>query len=147
MAVHSRRLTIDSHAPAEIVDITERVREVLLERSVRQGLVLVATRHTTAAIRIGEAEPGLYADLLEFLARLAPPGAGYRHDREPVDGRGNAHSHLAAFLLGASEGVPVVDGALALGTWQRILFVELDGPREGREVVVTVLGQGPGEVF
>lgn len=140
MPVHTHRFAIDTGAAQEIVDVTDRVREALGALPVQSGLAVVSTRHTTSGIRIGEAEAGLTRDLLDLLARLAPPGVGYRHDREPVDGRVNAHAHLAAFLLGASESIPVIDGALALGTWQRVFFVELDGPRRGREVLVTVVG-------
>lgn len=137
----SEVLRLDSSAPTQLVDITERVGQVVREAGVRNGIAQVMTLHTTAAVRLGEAEPGLFQDLADFLHRLAPVGAGYRHDRTPVDGRKNAHSHLAAFLLGASEGVAVRDGKLLLGTWQRIFFVELDGPRPAREVVVSVVGE------
>ncbi|MBI3270249.1 MAG: YjbQ family protein [Planctomycetes bacterium] len=133
--------TLDTSAPFEVVDVTDRVSASLARLGVRAGLASVMTRHTTAAIRLGEAETGLFQDFEAFLGRLAPPGQGYRHDSRPVDDRKNAHSHLAAFLLGASESFPLREGKPALGTWQRILFVELDGPRRGREVVVTVVGE------
>ena len=139
--IHQAGLNLDTRAPVEIVDVTERVRAAVRASGVRCGLAAVATLHTTSGIRIGEAEPGLFADLAEFLGGLAPAGRPYRHDRAPVDGRANAHAHLAAFLLGASESVPVRDGDLALGAWQRIFFVELDGPRHGRQVTVTVVGE------
>ncbi len=142
MIVRTRPIRLDTTGPMELVDLTDRIREFVRDSGLRNGLINALTRHTTSAIRIGEAEAGLFQDSLEFLARLAPPGNGYRHDREPVDGRRNAHAHLAALLLGASEAVPVVDGALQLGSWQRIFFVELDGPREDREVLLTALGEG-----
>ncbi|HNR58423.1 MAG TPA: secondary thiamine-phosphate synthase enzyme YjbQ, partial [Methanothrix sp.] len=90
--------------------------------------------HTTTGIIINEAESGLVADLLRRLASLAPPRNGYLHDR--IDD--NAHAHLQAVLLGNSRTIPVEEGCLALGTWQRVLFVELDGPRR-RSVLIKVL--------
>lgn len=141
MAVHAQTIVLDTNSALEIVDITGRVSALVKARALRRGLVQVTTRHTTSAIRIGESEPGLIEDLKSFLTAIAPPGSGYRHDRSPVDGRRNTHSHLASFLLGASEGIAFADGELQLGTWQRIFFVELDGPRPGREVIVTVVGE------
>ena len=134
-------LRIDTSAPTQLLDITERVGKVVRDTGIRNGIVQVMTLHTTAAIRLGESEPGLLQDIADFFNKLAPPEAGYRHDLTPVDDRKNAHGHIAAFLLGASEGMAVRDGRLLLGAWQKIFFVELDGPRCGREVVVTVVGK------
>lgn len=141
MPVHHHTLSLDSRTSTEILDITDAVRRTVQSCPVRHGLVQVITRHTTSGIRIGEAEHGLFQDLTEFFATLAPAGKGYRHDRTPVDGRCNAHSHLAAFLLGSSEGIALIDRELQLGAWQRIFFIELDGPRTGRQVMVTVVGE------
>jgi secondary thiamine-phosphate synthase enzyme len=99
-----------------------------------EGICLISTRHTTAGIIINENESGLKEDILDLLNKLVPAGAGYRHDR--IDN--NADSHLKAVLLGASEALPVSGGKLELGTWQRIFFAEMDGPRS-RTVNVTLL--------
>jgi len=117
-----------------VIDITRQVNEAVGESGVAEGICLVYTLHTTTGIVINEAETGLVADLLRRLMSLAPPGAGYLHDR--IDE--NAHAHLQAVLLGNSRTIPVEEGCLALGTWQRVLFVELDGPRR-RKVIVRVL--------
>ncbi|MCK4969475.1 MAG: secondary thiamine-phosphate synthase enzyme YjbQ, partial [Thermoplasmata archaeon] len=82
-----------------------------------------------------EREGRLMQDLLDWAARMAPDGAGYRHDGTD----GNAHAHLRGIMMGASVSVPVTEGRLALGTWQSVLFVELDGPRS-RRLNVQVLG-------
>ncbi len=127
-------LEIKTDEPVQVIDITRQVNEAVGESGVAEGICLVYTLHTTTGIVINEAETGLVADLLRRLMSLAPPGAGYLHDR--IDE--NAHAHLQAVLLGNSRTIPVEEGCLALGTWQRVLFVELDGPRR-RKVIVRVL--------
>ncbi|AMM53834.1 hypothetical protein TQ32_04570 [Pyrococcus kukulkanii] len=117
----------------EIIDITEKVREIVRKSGVEDGIVVVFTRHTTAGIIINENESGLISDLEKTLEKLIPKGTGYSHDR--IDN--NAHSHLRAIILGSSVVIPVENGRLALGTWQSVLFVELDGPRT-REIYVKV---------
>jgi secondary thiamine-phosphate synthase enzyme len=89
-------------------------------------MVIVYTKHTTTAITVNENESGLKEDMLNILERVIPTGAGYEHDR--IDN--NADAHLRAILIGNSITVPVSGGNLDLGTWQSILFVELDGPRK-----------------
>jgi secondary thiamine-phosphate synthase enzyme len=113
---------------------------------VRNGLVHVYSTHTTAAIRINENEELLLRDFERFLDRVAPAGNGaYEHDEierrvgVPPDEPVNGHSHCRHLLLASSETLPVVDGALALGRWQRIFLIELCSSRE-RDVVVQVLG-------
>ncbi|CAJ1433514.1 unnamed protein product, partial [Effrenium voratum] len=133
----------------------------------REGVVHLISRHTTTALSINEDESRLREDIIAFLERLAPSDQAYKHndlhlrpasdkDREAIDrnwmsqGKGsledfmaqeprNAHSHLLAMLLGQSETIPVVGGELALGQWQSILMIELDGPRT-RSVGVQVMG-------
>jgi secondary thiamine-phosphate synthase enzyme len=138
-------LSVPTCPGISVHDLTAQVRAVVAGSGVREGLVAVTSRHTTTAVTINEGEPRLLEDLQRFLERLAPPGAGYLHDdihlRDcPPDEPRNAHSHLLAMLLGSSEVVPVVEGAMALGTWQSLMLVELDGPRE-RSVSVLVLGE------
>lgn len=140
MSTALRTLSIQTHQPLEIVDITALVVEAVERLNVRDGLVTVLSRHTTAYIAINENEAALRADMLEFLARLAPPGAGYAHDHAPLDGRKNAHAHLVGLTCSASQSIPLADATLLLGTWQSILFLELDGPRPEREVTVHVTG-------
>lgn len=121
----------------QLVDITDDVREAVSESGVEEGIVHVFSRHTTAAVIVNEPESGLLRDVVNKLEELVPEGAGYEHDK--VDN--NADSHLRAILLGPSVTLPVAGGEPVLGTWQSILFVELDGPRT-RRVLVTVVGDG-----
>lgn len=142
-----RTLRVASRSPIELIDITEPVNDLVRQAQLWSGQVLLLSRHTTAAVRMQENEPLLLDDLRDFLARLAAPNAHYRHNDFRVrthhmhpDERPNGHSHCLQLLLGSSESVPVIQGELALGTWQRLFLVELDGPRPSREVLVQLTG-------
>jgi len=116
-----------------MVDLTVRVAEVVAAADVDEGLCCVYTPHATAAIVVNENDdPNVCVDVLDALDRLSPAGV-WRHDK--VDG--NAASHIQATILGPSETIPVREGRLMLGTWQSVMLVELDGPRE-RRVLVTI---------
>jgi secondary thiamine-phosphate synthase enzyme len=119
------QLKIETSKRVELVDITSEVQEEVRKSEIAQGICLISTRHTTAGIIINENEGGLKEDILDLLNKLVPTGAGYKHDR--IDD--NADSHLRTVLLGASEALPILEGKLELGTWQRIFFAEMDGPR------------------
>ena len=149
LCVWSQHIALRASAHLEFLDITERVEAAVRQSGVQHGLVNVQTRHTTGAIVVNENEPLLLEDLRERLVRFAPRGAHYRHDRldlrtvnDAPGERPNGHSHTRALVLGASESLNVVDGALALGHWQRVFFVELDGIRE-RSVSLCVRGTAP----
>lgn len=117
----------------EVVDITQKVVEAVKTANVDEGLCCVFVPHATAAVVINENDDmQIGLDLLDALDKLVPEG-GWRHDR--IDSNGAAH--LKASILGPSKMIPVQKGKLTLGTWQAVLFVELDGPRE-RKVIVTV---------
>ncbi len=117
----------------EMVDITNSVMDAVKQSGVADGICLVYVPHATAAVVINEnADPNVCQDILEALAGLIPAGR-WRHDR--IDD--NADAHIKAAILGPGESIPVHGGRLMLGTWQRIMLVELDGPRE-RTVLVTV---------
>ncbi len=117
----------------EMIDLTERVAAVVAEARLAEGLCSVYTPHATAAVIVNENDdPNVCVDVLDALDRLIPAGV-WRHDR--VDG--NAASHIQAAILGPGETIPVCDGRLCLGTWQAVMLVELDGPRD-RRVLVTL---------
>jgi secondary thiamine-phosphate synthase enzyme len=142
-----RRLAFTTSEAIQLVDVTDDIAAAVRNTGVRDGIVTIVSRHTTMAIRIQEAEPLLIEDLLNFLRRLAPSNVHYQHNDFRIrthhmhdDESPNGHSHCLQFLLGTSETVPVVDGELALGEWQRIFLVELDGPRPKREVLIQTVG-------
>jgi secondary thiamine-phosphate synthase enzyme len=125
-----KQIEINTKKRIEIIDITDEVQKAVQG----DGIVLVYTPHTTTAITVNEDEKGLLEDILGMLKKLIPSGAGYRHDR--IDN--NADAHLRASIIGNSAVIPLENGRLLLGTWQRILFIELDGPRRRRVYVKVV---------
>lgn len=125
-------------------DITPLVREEVRASGISDGIVVITSHHTTTAVTINENEPRLLEDVRAFLERLIPPRDKYLHNdihlRDcPPDEPENAHAHIAAMLLGSSEAIPISAGEPALGTWQSIMLVELDGPRE-RTVSLHIVG-------
>ncbi|MBO8179521.1 MAG: YjbQ family protein [Archaeoglobus sp.] len=123
-------ITLKTTRRVEIIDITKEV-----EKCIEGGdLAVVYTPHTTTSLVINEGESGLLEDILQLMEKLVPFGKGYKHDR--IDS--NADAHLKATILGNSAVIPIENGRLALGTWQKILFVEFDGPRTRRVVVKTI---------
>jgi secondary thiamine-phosphate synthase enzyme len=127
------QLRIRTRQKREMIDLTPQVARIVAEAGVDEGLCHVFVMHATAAIVINENDdPNVCVDTLDALDKLVPAGV-WRHDR--VDG--NAASHIQAAVLGPGETIPVRQGALVLGTWQAVMLVELDGPRD-RTVVVTV---------
>ena len=137
MEVVTRELEFSTRGEIDLVDITRDVEEVVRDSGIQNGQVLVFVPGATGAIVTIEHESGLLEDFKRALRELIPKGAGYLHDR--IDD--NAHSHLRATLLGASECFPVVDGRLVRGTWQQIFFVELDVRPRYRRVIVQVVGE------
>jgi secondary thiamine-phosphate synthase enzyme len=130
----SGTMTVRSRQRDDVIDITERIAEVVTDSGVKTGLCHVYVPHTTAGIFINEnADPDVMADVLATVDALVPWDNHYRH------AEGNAAAHIKAVLVGSSQTVPVRNGRLALGRWQGIYFAEFDGPRE-RHFQVTVLG-------
>jgi secondary thiamine-phosphate synthase enzyme len=127
---------IQSSEPIQFIDLTDAINAHLAEQHIDTGHVTIFSRHTTAAIKINEAEELLLEDFKLMLRRLCPVEDRYHHNdmsrrKPPIapDERPNAHSHCMHLLLSTSEHIPVIDGHLSLGTWQRVFMVELDGPR------------------
>lgn len=133
----SRVLTLSTSEKYQLIDLTERIEEIVSESEVEKGLCLVHASHATAAIICNEHESGLVHDILRKVKELFPPSAGYLHDR--IDD--NASSHVASALIGASRAFPIDDGRLVRGTWQNIFLLELDGPRARRTVNVHIIGE------
>ncbi|MGB9886716.1 MAG: secondary thiamine-phosphate synthase enzyme YjbQ [Moorellales bacterium] len=127
-----QKITVETHAREELVDVTRLVSEAVRRAGVRDGVCYLYIPHTTAGITVNEnADLDVKQDLLSTLSRLVPRNGPYEH-RE-----GNADAHVKSLLVGHSALIPVQDGRLALGTWQGIFFCEFDGPRR-RFVLVSV---------
>jgi secondary thiamine-phosphate synthase enzyme len=142
MKIVRHRIELATLEPIQIVDITAPVRDWVAASGVREGLLTVSTAHTTARVNLNEREPHLQLDMVAFLKRLAPRDGDWRHNVAPVDGRDNAHSHVLGLLMNSGASLAVVDGAPALGEWQSVFFVELDGPRPRRAVDLHLMGHG-----
>lgn len=147
IATAAARVRISTRESIEIVDLTTRLEAFVRTVGLVTGWVNVQSRHTTTGILVNEHETLLLEDLTALLERLAPRNETYAHDdlhrrtNVPPDERANGHSHAKAALLRTSETLNVVGGSLRLGRWQRVLLVELDGPRS-REVSLVALGSG-----
>ena len=145
MQIKNEVIEVETDLGICIYNITPQIVKILEATSIKNGQVLVFSRHTTTALAINENEQRLLEDVKIHLGKLAPPSGSYLHNdlhlRDvPPDEPINAHSHLMAMMLSTSEVIPIVDGKLALGTWQSVLFFELDGPRK-RTVFVQICGE------
>jgi len=141
MKVITRTLRLATVDAIALIDISADVDRLFQSCGLRDGVLTLMSPHTTAHINLNEREPQLQQDMLDFLMRLVARDGDYRHNRAPVDGRDNAHSHLMGLLMNATESVPFADGKLLLGGWQSVFLVELDGPRAERQVHLQFLGQ------
>ncbi len=144
---HARIHVTTRHA-TEFVDLTDRLEALVADAGLRLGILNVQTLHTTTAVVVNEHEPLLLSDFEALLEAAAPADGRYQHDDATVrtvnvtDGeRPNGHAHCRALLLPSSACLNVTGGRLALGRWQRVFFVELDGPRE-RDISVLAFGEG-----
>ena len=137
MKVYQDEFEISSSRRTEAIDITRKVEEIVGKSKVKNGLCQIFLPHATAGIVLEEGESGLIRDIEEDVKNRFPKGAGYEHDR--IDD--NADSHLASGFIGQSRVLPVKDGRIVRGTWQRPLVLEFDGPRSMRRVFITVIGE------
>jgi secondary thiamine-phosphate synthase enzyme len=149
---HSSSHQIVSDRTTQFIDITDRLFQFVAHSRIHTGLLNVQTLHTTTGIVINEHEPLLLADFEELLSEFAPASRAYRHDdvrkrtvNLTADERINGHAHCRALFLPTSVTLNVIGGCLQLGTWQRVFFVELDGPQRRSMTIVlngTDLGLG-----
>ncbi len=135
--VLQEEISLKTHKRLEVIDLTPTIKSWVSKHSADRGILSIYVPHTTAAIAVNEAESGLLDDILALLSELTKPDSP-RWKHNIIDN--NAHAHLSNILVGHSATIPVAGGALVLGTWQRILFIELDGPRD-RRVFLTFIGE------
>jgi secondary thiamine-phosphate synthase enzyme len=127
-------LAIETRKNKQVIDITDRVNHLIAEHGFREGVCNVFVTHTTAAVSTADLDPGTDLDMLDAFTTMTPK-LNYRHPHNPA----HAPDHILATLVGPSVTVPVSAGRLVLGTWQRIVLFEFDGPRQ-RHLVVTLIG-------
>ncbi len=136
MVVYSAEIDLDTEGEIQIFDITLNVRNVVKDSGIKNGLVNVFVPGATGAISTMEYEPRMVEDTINLLKKLIPKGVGYQHDHQDD----NAHSHLRATMLSPEITLPVTKKAPILGTWQQIVFLELDTRGRERKIIVTVMG-------
>ncbi|MEM3906477.1 MAG: secondary thiamine-phosphate synthase enzyme YjbQ [Nitrososphaerota archaeon] len=136
MRTYTSTIKIKSTNRVEMINITHKISEILRSSEIKNGIVLLFTRHTTSALTINEDEHRLKKDIMDLLEKIVPENADYRHNE--IDN--NADAHLRSSLMQPFLIIPIVNGSLQLGTWQSLFFLELDGPRN-REIIATIIGE------
>lgn len=153
MKAHNHTLRFKTTKFMDFIDITDEIKNLIKKRKIKDGLVTIFSKHTTAAIRINEKEKGIYKDFETFVRKILPHKQYYHHNDLKIRTENlvcdvgvsdclNGHSHCLHLLMGAtSEFIPIINGKLTLGTYQRIFLIELDCARR-REVLVQIIGEG-----
>ena len=139
MTVASREIKIHSKHENDLIDITEDVQKIVQQSKINSGIATVFVSGSTGALTTIEFEPGLKKDFPEMLQRIVPTNIEYGHEQMWHDG--NGHSHVKASLIGPSITIPFRDGDLLLGTWQQIVFCELDTRSRNRTLIVQIIGE------
>jgi secondary thiamine-phosphate synthase enzyme len=138
--MYRKELKVTPQNEGDAIDITEEVRKAVKESRIKEGIVHLFVRHSTAALTTIEYEPGVLEDLKKALSVMAPDTIAYAHNTRWGDG--NGRSHVKAALVGPSLSVPVGNGELLCGTWQQIVVLELDtNAGRTRSVVCTITGE------
>lgn len=139
MTVTTNLIKIHSRGENDMIDLTEKISDFVKKSGISHGIVTVFVSGSTGSIITIEYEPGLIKDFPEMLNRIAPRDLDYGHEKMWHDG--NGHSHVKASLVGPSLTVPFNDGKLCLGTWQQIVFVELDTRSRSRDLIIQIIGE------
>lgn len=139
MTVETKQLSIQTKGEGDILDITGQVAEAVVETELKNGIVTIFVPGSTGALTTIEYESGLLKDLPNLLERIAPKSLVYEHEKRWHDG--NGHSHVRASLIGPSLTVPFASGRLTLGTWQQIVFIELDVHSRVRNLILQIIGE------
>jgi secondary thiamine-phosphate synthase enzyme len=132
--VLNEKIVFSTSGEIELIDLTGKVEEITRKSGVKNGLVHVFAPHATGIIILTEYEPGLEDDIRDVLEKLVPKRGSYEHPS-------NAHSHLRSMLLSPDKTLPIIDGHIALGTWQSLVFVETDVYPRQRTVIVQIIGE------
>jgi secondary thiamine-phosphate synthase enzyme len=137
MKAHTEYLSFHTKKRRELVHLTPTLEDILGRSGIREGFMLVSAMHITAAVFVNDDESGLHADIWEWLEKLAPARHDYRHH---LTGEDNGDAHLKSMLVHHEVIVPITDGRLDLGPWQRVFYAEFDGQRDKR-LIVKAMGE------
>lgn len=139
LTVKTDRVSLNTSGEGDIIDITGTVNESVRKSGLKNGVATIFVPGATGALTTVEYEPGLLKDLPNALERVAPKHFSYEHEKRWHDG--NGHSHIRASIIGSSLSVPFIDASLTLGTWQQIIFMELDVRSRSRHLIVQMMGE------
>nr|MDO8135417.1 secondary thiamine-phosphate synthase enzyme YjbQ [Candidatus Njordarchaeum guaymaensis] len=139
MNIMTETIHVESKGEVDITDITRAVEAILARSKLQDGVITIFVPGSTGALTTIEYEDGLLQDLPLALERIAPKNVVYEHEKRWHDG--NGHSHVRASIIGPSISVPFVKGKLTLGTWQQLVFVELDTRSRSRDLIAQVVGK------
>ncbi len=129
-------ITVSSTKHNELIDITDKVKDIVQKSNIKEGICYIYIPHATAAVTINEnADPNIKEDILKAINKAVPEHNSYLHDS--IDN--NAAAHIKSTLIGVSTNIPISDNELQLGTWQDIFLCEFDGPRSQRKVIVNII--------
>lgn len=137
MAVINEKFVINTQGFTDIIDITKNVQNSVYRHSLQNASVLVYVAGSTVSITNIEFEPGVLVDLSEVLEKIIPMNVDYHHDETWHDG--NGYAHVRAAIVGNSTMVPLIDGALQLGTWQQLVLVDFDNKPRTRTIHVQIV--------
>ncbi|MEM0501822.1 MAG: secondary thiamine-phosphate synthase enzyme YjbQ [Ignisphaera sp.] len=134
--VYHKTITLSTSRRFQLIDITKDIEDIVKRSNVKDGICVVFAPHATGAIIANENEVGLVDDITTFIRELTQVDREWKHNR--IDD--NAHAHIGSAVISSERVFPVIDGKLLRGTWQNVFFVEMDGPRMQRTIIVIVLG-------
>ncbi len=134
MKIFNQGIEFSTKGEIDFIDLTENVQKTVSKSQVKNGIVHIFAPHATGVIVLTEHDWNLLEDIRKTLEELTPKQRQYRHPS-------NAHSHLRSMFLAPDKTLPIIDGKLALGTWQSVLFVEVDVHPRRRKVIIQVLGE------
>ena len=139
MQIVTRTIYIKSIGEGDMIDITPETSKILTQSKLKDGIITIFVSGSTAAVTTIEYEPGLRQDFPHMLSRLLPRNIEYHHENMWHDG--NGHSHVRASLIGPSLTIPFKDSILMLGTWQQIVFLEMDISKRERNLILQIMGE------
>lgn len=139
MKIVSKQIELESDGNFNLINITDTVRRFVAETKITNGHLFVFYQHTTGAVIIGEHEAGIVADLYDMFERIAPVAYPYKHHLREVDY--NGHAHLRSALMQTEASAPIVDGRIALGTYQDFLVIDDQVDKEPRYVMLQIMGE------
>jgi len=139
LTVYSGNIKINTQGEIDIIDITENIKKEIGKSKIKNGIICVFNPWSTGTITTIEYEPGLKKDFPDFLERIIPKNIYYKHHETWHDD--NGHSHVRASLMGPSITIPIIKGELIHGTWQQIVFIELDTKKRTRNLITQIIGE------